>query len=83
MALNGASGVSLADWRYQTHVKNYRNFSSRVEFFSVVEIPLKHSSLCIEMDRPFLSSLHSLFQSESRCEILVMVISSNFNMNEN
>ena len=33
--------------------------------------------------RPFPSSLQSLFQSESKCEIVVMVISSNFNMNEN
>ena len=83
MALNGASVVSLADWRSRTHVKNYRNFSSRVEFFSLVEIPLKHSSLCIEMDSSFPSSSQSLFQSESKCEIFVMVIGSNFIMNEN
>ena len=46
MALNRASDVSAADWRSQTHVKNYRTFS-RVEtrFFSVEEIPIKHSSL--------------------------------------
>ena len=30
--------------------------------------------------RPFPSSSRSLFQSESMCEIFVMVISSNFNM---
>ena len=34
-------------------------------------------------DRPFPSSPLSLFQSESKCEFFVMVISSNFNMNEN
>ena len=34
-------------------------------------------------NRPFPSSPKSLFQSESKCEIFVMVISSNFNMNEN
>ena len=34
------------------------------------------------VNRPFPSSLQSLFQSESKCEIFVMVISSNFNMNE-
>ena len=32
---------------------------------------------------PFPSPLQSLFQSESKCEIFVMVISSNFNMNKN
>ena len=39
------SFVSAADWRLQTHVKYHRKFS-RVEtrFFSVVDIPLKHSS---------------------------------------
>ena len=34
-------------------------------------------------NRPFLSSPRSLFESESKHEIFVMVISSNFNMNEN
>ena len=34
-------------------------------------------------NRPFLSSTQSVFQSESTCEIFVMVISSYFNMNEN
>ena len=33
--------------------------------------------------RPFPSSPQSLFQSKSKWEIFVMVISSNFNMNEN
>ena len=33
--------------------------------------------------RPFPSSPQSLFQSESKCEFFVMVISSNFNMNKN
>ena len=33
--------------------------------------------------RPFPSSLKSLLQSESKCEIFVMVIRSYFNMNEN
>ena len=46
MALNRASDVPVADWLSQTHVKNYRNFSRVViRFFSVVEIPIKHSSL--------------------------------------
>ena len=34
-------------------------------------------------NRPFPSSPKSLLQSESKCEIFVMVIRSNFNMNEN
>ena len=34
-------------------------------------------------NRLFPSSRPSLFQSESKCEIFVMVISSNFNVNEN
>ena len=34
-------------------------------------------------NRIFSSSPRSLFQSESKCEIAVMVITSNFNMNEN
>ena len=34
-------------------------------------------------NRPFASSPKSLLQSESKCEIFVMIISSDFNMNEN
>ena len=34
-------------------------------------------------NRPFPSSPQSLFQSESKCEIFVMVINSTFNMIEN
>ena len=46
MALNRASEVSAADWISQIHVKSYRNLSRVVIlFFSVVEIPIKHSSL--------------------------------------
>ena len=46
MALNRACDVPAADWLSQTHVKNYRNFSRAViQFVSVVEIPIKHSSL--------------------------------------
>ena len=46
MGLNRASNVPAADWLFQTHVKNYRNFSRVViGFFSVVEIPIKHSIL--------------------------------------
>ena len=36
-----------ADWRPQTHVKNYRSYSRVViRLFAVVEIPVRHSSLC-------------------------------------
>ena len=46
MALNRASDVSAADWRSQSHVKNYRNLSrAEIRFFLVVEIPIKHSCL--------------------------------------
>lgn len=43
--------TARADWRSQTNVKNYCNFKSvEMRFFSVVEIPIKHSSLCIELN---------------------------------
>ena len=46
MALNRASNMSAADWLFQTHAKNYRNFSRVViRLFSEVKIPIKHSSL--------------------------------------
>ena len=46
MVLNRASDASAAYWLPQAHVKNYRNFSPVVRpFFSVVEVPVKHSSL--------------------------------------
>ena len=35
------------------------------------------------VNRPFPNSPWSLFQSESKCEIFVIVISSNFNIKEN
>ena len=34
-------------------------------------------------NRPFPSSAQSLFQNESKCQIFVMIISSNFQINEN
>ena len=37
----------------------------------------------MQLNRLFPSSPKSLLQSESKCEIFVMVISFNFNMNEN
>ena len=47
MALKKPNDMSTADWLSQTQVKNYRNFSHVViPFFSAVEIPIKHSSLC-------------------------------------
>ena len=36
-----------------------------------------------KLNRPFPSSPKSLLQRESKCEIFVMVIASNFKMNEN
>ena len=54
------------------------------EYYGIFE-----SDLCkpvrdrLKADRPFPSSPKSLLQSESKCEIFVMVIRSNFNMNEN
>ena len=44
--LNTVSGIPAADWLSQTHAKSYRNFSCvMMQLFSVVEIPVKHSSL--------------------------------------
>ena len=56
MALNGARDVSAGDWRSQTHVRNYRNFSlvEEIRFFSVVEIPEKHCSLSNKKELLFL-----------------------------
>ena len=46
MVLNRLSDVPAADWLFQTQVKNYCYFSRVViQFFSEVEIPIKHSSL--------------------------------------
>ena len=47
IALHWARDMSAADWLFQTHVKNYRNFSTVViRLFSEVEIPTKHSIIC-------------------------------------
>ena len=47
MALNRANDVSAADWRSQTHGKKYCNFSRvGIQSLLVVEIPIKHPSLC-------------------------------------
>ena len=41
-----ASDLSSAEWRYQTHVKKYRIFSSvLLRLFSVLEILVCHHSL--------------------------------------
>ena len=51
--------MPVADWLPQTHVQNYRNFSRVViQFFLVVEIPKRHSSLCNKDN--FISSLRTL-----------------------
>ena len=48
VAIYRANDVLAADWLFQTQVKNYPYFSRVViRFFSVVEIPIKHSSLYI------------------------------------
>ena len=50
IALNSVSDMSAADWLSRTHVKNYRKFSRVViRFFSLVEIPIKRSSLYNEI----------------------------------
>ena len=36
-----------------------------------------------QVNRPFLSCPQSLFQSKPKCKIFVVVISCNFNINEN
>ena len=71
MAINRASDVSAADWLSQTHVENYRNFSSGVTwFFSVEEeVSTQQSSLYnkttfICWRRPFIKKLpHFCFTS--------------------
>ena len=38
--------MSSADWQIISNIQNYRNFLQvEISFFSVVEIPTKHSSL--------------------------------------
>ena len=57
---NRARDVSAAGWLSQTCVNsNYHNFSCVVIlFFSEVEIPIKHSSLCNKMVYPSLQRLN-------------------------
>ena len=50
--------------------------------FSQVDY-LPGEDMCQGNNRPFPSSPQSLFQNEPKLEILLMVISSNFNANEN
>ena len=63
-----------------------KRFFERIsdDYFAII---LLCSHFCIVdkvcYKRPFPSSPRSLCQTESKCEIFVMVISSNFNMNEN
>ena len=46
MVLNKASDVLAANWLSQAHEKKYGIFScEEIQFLSVVEIPIKHSSL--------------------------------------
>ena len=62
----------MVAWRYE--------IALRVTFdISLVRYRVEHS----KRNRPFPSSPWSFFQSEAKCEIFVMVISFNFNMNEN
>ena len=59
MALSRASDVPASDWLSQTRVKNDRNFSGvAIRFFSVMEIAIKHSSLCNSKKGQWLQILH-------------------------
>ena len=52
-------------------------------YLSLRPLQAQEASFVFCFNRPFLSSPQSLFQIESNCEIFVVVISSNLNMNEN
>ena len=61
----------------------YELFVEPQTFWKRKYFPWKATHYTTNANRPFPSSPQSLFQSESKCEIFVMIISSNFNMNEN
>ena len=65
-----------------THI-DYGVYRKRDNGITVRKIRPWRNLIGLRCNRPFPSSPKSLFQSESKCEIFVMVISSNFNMNEN
>ena len=51
MTQNTASDMPAADWLCQTLGKYNRNFSRvEIQFFSAVEIPIKHSSSCNKVE---------------------------------
>ena len=50
MELNKARDVSSADWRSQTRKKLSLFFTCEIRSFSVMEIPIKHSSLLNKVD---------------------------------
>ena len=61
MALIRASHMSAADWLPQTREENYCNFSCVAMWFSsLVEVPLKHSSLCNEVVYPLYGTMQPL-----------------------
>ena len=63
--------------------KSHQEINICLMSFLVLTLPMIIVCASEANNRPFLTSPGSLFQSESKCEIFVMVISSNFNINEN
>ena len=77
IALHKARDMSAADWLFQTHVKNYRNFSPVViRLFSEVEIPIKYSSICTS-DKKYYVSFHTI--KIATVQMLFMAVAINTN----
>ena len=67
----------------QTCINSLGSFECKcMKGFSQVDY-LPGEDMCQGNNRPFPSPPQSLFQNEPKLEILLMVISSNFNANEN
>ena len=81
MALNRASDMSAADWLSQTRVENYCNFSSVVRWFLLlVEVPLKHSSLCNEVVYPLQRAKKVMSDSLGLVDFAIRLVNSVLNL---
>ena len=76
----------LVDVKVTAIVRNSGGRSSIYALVSMIHpdwLIRSNFRLHVSDNKPFPSSPQYLFQGESKCEIFILVISFNFNMNEN
>ena len=83
LAVRGDDVLVNADEELLMFLEEVVIYTFQQTVYHLTKVKVHASKVTLYCNRPFPSSTKSLFQSESKCEIFVIVISSHFNMNGN